>query len=229
MFTDKINEWLKEKYQFTIKDTTLLRDAFTHASFLNENNEVSNDYERLEFMGDAVVEIWVSKKLFLHKPEISEGNMTTMRAQLVCEKTLASFLKKLGLQKFIRLGVGEEKSHARDRESLLADIFEAFIGAVYLDQGFEKVDLILSDTITIIDTPSQSGVIDYKSKLQELVQADSRKVLKYQLLKESGQANYPSFEIGVYLDNVLLGVGIEHSKKKAEQLAAKEALEKMVV
>ncbi len=224
-----VTDWLKEKYDITVNDKSLFRDAFTHASYVNETDEETGNYERLEFMGDSVVQIWVSKRLYFHEPAIPEGKMSHMRAQLVCEKSLANFFRDLGLQPYIRLGVGEEKSNARNRDSLLCDIFEAFMGALYLDQGFDVVDRILSDTITIVYNPDATGVIDYKSQLQEYVQADSRKILRYVLLSEQGSANNPTFEMGVYLEDVLLGVGVEHSKKKAEQLAAKEALEKMAV
>lgn len=223
-----IYRWLKDKYNIEIKDKSLIEDAFTHASYLNERKTNNHCYERLEFMGDAVVEIWVSEKLFKHIPQISEGKMTTMRAQLVCEKSLADFMRKLNLAQYIRLGSGEEKAGARNRNSLLADIFESFIGAIYLNCGMEAVNKILSDTIDIVDHPELTGVVDYKTKLQEYVQADSRKVLHYVLLSETGPANDPTFEIAVYLDDVLMGTGIEHSKKKAEQLAAKQALGKLV-
>ena len=112
--------------------------------------------------------------------------------------------------------------------SLLADIFESFIGALYLSNGYDDVKKILENTIDIVDHPELTGVVDYKTRLQEYVQSDSRKVLQYTLLRETGPSNEPQFEIGVYLDNVLLGTGIEHTKKKAEQLAAKEALGKLV-
>ena len=222
-------EYLKEKYGINAIDTSLYRDAFTHASFINENNEKTGDYERLEFIGDAVVEIWVSRKLYNHRPEISEGRMTTMRAQLVCEKSLAGFLKQMDMARFIRLGAGEIKNHGRERESLLADVFEALMGAIYIDLGFAEVSRLLDQVITIVDTPEATGIIDYKTKLQELVQADSRRVLKYVVLKENGTSNNPLFEIGCYLDDVLMGTGKEHSKKKAEQLAAREALDKLAI
>lgn len=222
-------EYLKDQYGIVANDSSLYRDAFTHASYLNETDERSNNYERLEFIGDAVVEIWVSRKLFMHKPEISEGKMTTMRAQLVCEQSLAGFLKQMDLAKYIRLGAGEIKNNGRERLSLLADVFEALMGAIYLDQGFAEVSRVLDQVITIVDTPEATGVIDYKTRLQELVQADSRKELKYIVIKETGASNNPLFEIGCYLDDVLMGTGKEHSKKKAEQLAAREALDKLAL
>ncbi|MBQ6654270.1 MAG: ribonuclease III [Erysipelotrichaceae bacterium] len=222
-------EYLEKNYGITARDRTLYRDAFTHASYINESREETGDYERLEFIGDAVVEIWVSNKLFHHKPEISEGRMTTMRSQLVCEKSLASFLKQMDLPRFIRLGAGEIKNHGRERESLQADVFEALMGAIYVDLGFEEVSRVLDKVITIVDTPEAAGVVDYKTKLQELVQADSRRVLQYVVLNETGTSNNPLFEIGCYLDDVLMGTGKEHSKKKAEQLAAREALNKLAL
>ncbi len=222
-------EFLKERYGVNAVNRSLYRDAFTHASYLNETDEQSNDYERLEFMGDAVVEIWVSSKLFHHVPEISEGKMTTMRSQLVCEKSLASFLRQMQLPPFIRLGAGEIKNRGRQRDSLLADVFEALMGAIYLDLGFAEVSRVLDQVITIVDTPEATGVVDYKTRLQELVQSDSRRVLKYVVLNETGASNNPLFEIGCYLDDVLMGTGKEHSKKKAEQLAAREALDKLAL
>lgn len=223
-----VKQWVKEKFDIEIKNEALLDEAFTHSSYVNENKKVKTHYERLEFVGDAVLELWVSERLYYHQPPIVEGQMTTQRQQLVCEKALADFLRKLDLAKFIRLGVGEEKAGARNRNSLLADVFEAFLAAVYLDAGYAAVDKILAKTIDIVDHPELTGVVDYKTQLQEYVQADSRRVLKYVLLQEQGPANEPTFTMGVYLDDVLLGKGVEHSKKKAEQLAAKEALGKMV-
>ncbi len=224
-----IYDWLKENYNITIKNKQVMEAAFTHASYINENKDFKgSDYERIEFLGDSIVGMWVAKKLYHHQPPIDEGVMTTMRAQLVCEKSLANFMRKLNIAKYIKMGVGEEKSGARDRNSLLADIFEAFIGAVYLNGGFKDVDLILNDTIEIISNPELADVIDYKSKLQEYVQSDSRAVLKYELLSETGPSNNPIFEMAVYLDGLLLGKGTGKTKKKAEQYAAKQALGKLV-
>lgn len=220
-------DYLKENYQLDIKNKEFYLSAFTHSSYLNECKEDIEDYERIEFLGDAVVEIWVSKKLFLLRPKLSEGAMTTLRAQLVCENTLSTIMRTTKLQNFIRLGVGEEKSNARDRDSLLCDVFEAFIGAVYLDNGYQKASEILDNLIDVKETSSSIDFVDYKSRLQEIAQADNRKVLKYSILKETGPSNNPTFTVGVYLDEVLLGTGVEHSKKKAEQIAAKEALGKL--
>lgn len=224
-----IYDWLKENYNITITNKQVMEDAFTHASYLNENkNFQGNDYERIEFLGDSIVGMWVAIRLYNYKPAIDEGKMTTMRAQLVCEKSLANFMRKLNIAKYIKMGIGEEKSGARNRNSLLADIFEAFIGAIYLNGGFKDVDKILKDAIDITDNPELLDNNDHKSKLQEYVQSDTRAVLKYELLSEKGPSNNPTFEIGVYLDDVLLGKGSGKTKKKAEQAAAKEALGKLV-
>ncbi|MDI9540506.1 MAG: ribonuclease III [Bacillota bacterium] len=224
-----IYNWLKKNYNITIKNRQVMENAFTHASYLNENKDVKgDDYERIEFLGDAIVGMWVANKLYHHNPEIDEGKMTTMRAQIVCEKSLADFLRKLDLAKYIKMGVGEEKSGARNRNSLLADIFEAFIGAVYLNGGMKDVNEILKDAIDIVNHPELFEIIDYKSRLQEYVQSDTRAVLKYELLSETGPSNNPLFEMGVFLDEVLLGKGTGKTKKKAEQSAAEEALRKLV-
>ncbi len=224
-----IYEWLKENYNITITDKQVMEDAFTHASYLNENKDFKgSNYERIEFLGDSIVGMWVANRLYHHQPPIDEGKMTAMRAQLVCEKSLANFMRKLDIAKYIKMGVGEEKSGARNRNSLLADIFEAFIGAVYLNGGGKAINAILENTIEIVIDPDFSEINDHKSRLQEYVQSDTRAVLKYELLSETGPSNSPIFEMGVYLDEVLLGKGTGKTKKKAEQSAAKEALGKLV-
>lgn len=207
----------------------MIQEAITHASYLNEHRYLKRDNERLEFMGDAVLQVWVSKKLFLIRPLLSEGQMTTLRAQLVCEKSLANYNRQLGLKQFLCLGFGEEKSGGRDRDSLLADMFEALLGAIYIDQGMEAVNIILEKVITpAINEPKLDDVIDYKTKLQEFIQADTRKNVHYELLSTKGPSNSPVFEVQVLLEQIVLGKGSGLSKKKAEQAAAKDAIDKMV-
>ena len=180
-------------------------------------------------LGDAVMQIWVSEKLFLHKPVLSEGQMSKYRARIVCEKSFARLMRQMKLYQFIRLGAGEEKSGGRDRDSILADTFEAFIGALYLVAGMNEVNKILEKYVKpLTDNPENLEMTDYKTRLQEYVQSDIRKAVTYRLLKESGPSNNPVFEIGAYLDEVLLGKGSGHSKKEAEQMAAKEALRILV-
>ena len=176
-----------------------------------------------------MLQLWTTKKLFLLEPELSEGQMTTLRAQLVCEEALAEYNRQLGLGKYLMLGVGEEKTGGRQRDSILADMFEALLGAVFLDQGMAAIDIILSAVVTpAISRPKSEKVIDYKTKLQEYIQSDSRKTVHYETVNVSGPSNKPEFEVIVMLDDINLGRGKGFSKKRAEQMAAKDAFEKMV-
>jgi len=213
-----------------IHDEDLIVTAFTHSSYVNEHKSAKSDNERLEFMGDAVLQIWVSDKLFRIEPKLKEGRMTTLRAQLVCEKALADYSRKLGLNEFLLLGQGEEKTGGRNRDSIIADNFEAMLGAIYFDSGMKSVDKILSEVITpYLKNTDVEFIVDYKTKLQEYIQTDNRKTLKYEVVKVSGPSNKPLFEINVKVDDIVLGKGKGNSKKKAEQEAAKNAFEKMVV
>lgn len=207
----------------------LIITALTHASYVNEHRLVKSDNERLEFMGDAVLQMWSADKLYNLEPQLNEGAMTTLRAQLVCGKSLAEYNLALGINQFIRLGVGEEKTGGRTRESILADAFEALIGAIYLDQGYDAASIILEKVITpTINAPKDDTLIDFKTRLQEYIQADSRKTIHYEVISISGPSNQPHFEMSVMLDEIVLGIGEGSSKKKAEQMAAKNAFEKMV-
>lgn len=225
---DDIFLWL-EKENIPYNDKVLINQALIHSSYVNENKNVEEDNERLEFVGDAVLQIWTAKKLYYNDTKLSEGKMTTLRAQLVCEHTLADYSRKLGWNKYIKLGIGEEKTGGRNRNSIIADGFEALLGAIYLDSGIDSVNKILEQVVTpYIKAPKGEQLIDFKTKLQEYIQSDSRKVVHYKVLKISGPSNKPNFEVGVYIDDILLGVGDGHSKKKAEQNAAKCAFTKMV-
>jgi len=223
-----ILDWLSEK-GIKYKNDEKYLEAFIHTSYLNEHKKEKDDNERLEFLGDAVLQIWVSHRLFLLKPTLNEGKMTTSRAQLVCENSLADYSRKLGLGRFLKLGVGEEKSGGRDRDSILANAFEALLGAIYADVGMKAVDIILEEVIApIMKHPETTGAIDYKTQLQEFVQSDTRKNVVYELIKTSGPSNNPEFEVVVKLEDIVLGKGKGKSKKKAEQMAAKNAFAKMV-
>ena len=159
---DTIFEWLKNQ-NIAYSDKKLITQALVHSSYVNEHKSYAHDNERLEFMGDAVLQLWTTKKLFLLEPELSEGQMTTLRAQLVCEEALAEYNRQLGLGKYLMLGVGEEKTGGRQRDSILADMFEALLGAVFLDQGMEAIDSILSAVVTpAISRPKSEKVIDYR-------------------------------------------------------------------
>lgn len=210
------------------KDSDLIAQAFIHTSYLNEHPELPGDNERLEFIGDAVLQLWTANVLYRLSPPYPEGDMTTMRAQLVCEKSLADYARKLGLSEFLKLGVGEERTGGRNRDSLLADAFEAFIGALYLELGFQAADAVLRLAISVSTlSKSLSVVVDYKTRLQEFAQSDDRKTVAYEVLSTTGPSNKPEFEIAVKVDGILMGKGKGNSKKKAEQAAAKDALDKL--
>lgn len=212
-----------------VDDKELLITALTHSSYMNEHRMVKSDNERLEYMGDAVLQMWSADKLYNLEPQLSEGQMTTLRAQLVCGKSLAEYCQTLGINEYIRLGIGEEKTGGRTRESILADAFEALLGAIYLDQGYDAASLLLEKVITpTINAPKNDTLIDFKTKLQEYIQADSRKTIHYEVIRITGPSNQPHFEMSVMLDDITLGIGEGASKKKAEQMAAKSAFEKMV-
>ena len=222
-FTD----WLRNE-GFRPKNEDIYEEACTHSSYANEHPGAHDNNERLEFMGDAVLQIWSADQLFHMEPKMHEGKMTTLRAQTVCESTLAKLNEELEWYQFLKLGVGEEKSGGRKRRSLMADQFEACIGAMYIDLGYAACDKILTQyMMPIFKSEKSEDVTDYKTHLQEVIQADSRKTIQYKLIEELGPSNAPTFTMGVYLDDILLGTGTGSTKKKAEQLAAKDAFNKM--
>ena len=190
---EKFIDWLKANgYKYNNEDIYL--EACTHSSYANEHHRQMDDNERLEFMGDSVLQIWSATQLFLMKPKMREGQMTTLRAQTVCESTLYVLNRQLGWYEFLRLGVGEEKTGGRNRESILADQFEACIGAIYIDQGYHVCDEILTKYMKPVFKQEKSeAVTDYKTHLQEVIQADSRKTIQYKLLEEKGPSNAPTF------------------------------------
>ncbi|MEG1474886.1 MAG: ribonuclease III [Longicatena sp.] len=225
---DTIFDWL-DSLEIKYKDKNLILQALVHSSYVNEHKSYTHDNERLEFMGDAVLQLWTTRKLFVIEPELSEGQMTTLRAQLVCEEALAEYNHTLGLGQYLKLGIGEEKTGGRSRDSILADMFEALLGAIYLDQGMIAIDTILERVVTpMITQPKSEKVIDYKTKLQEYIQSDSRKTVRYETVNTNGPSNKPEFEVIVKLDDINLGRGKGFSKKRAEQMAARDAFEKMV-
>lgn len=212
-----------------INQSELIDQALVHSSYLNEHKQEKQDNERLEFMGDAVLQLWVSNQLMRLKNPLSEGKMTTLRAQLVCEEALATYTRQLKLNQFIKLGIGEEKTGGRDRDSILADMFEALLGALYLAGGMNPIDNILEEVILpLLQNPEQIIQVDFKTKLQEYVQADLRKSVIYEVINVNGPSNKPEFEVQVKMDSIILGIGKGNSKKKAEQNAAQNAFEKMV-
>ena len=214
---------LEEKYNIDLKKD-LIKRAFTHSSYVNETKK-GEDYERLEFLGDKILDFLVSEYLYVSE-HLKEGEMTKIRASYVCENALYEYSKRLGFSKYLRLGKGEEATGGRDRKAILADVFEAFLAAVYLTYGLDKAKEIVYDTvIKSIESKDDLFLHDYKSILQELLQTD-KVGATYEVIEETGPAHNRTFKIVVKLDDVVLGVGVAGSKKEAEQEAAKDALSK---
>lgn len=202
--------------------------AVTHPSYANEHHYENGHLERLEFMGDAVLQLMVSDLIYNHYDSMSEGEMSLIRSKLVRADSLATEAKKLGLDKLLNLGVGEEKSNGRNCKNILADSFEAFMAAIYLDTGFETTFKVVKNIFeSEVENVNINDLLDYKSKLQELVQADSKQSVSYREVSHSGTSNNPIYVFEVLLDNdIVLATGEGSSKKKAQQDAARKALEK---
>ncbi len=220
---------LQDQLQIHFNNKDLLKQAFTHSSYVNEHRQKPNeDNERLEFLGDAVLELTVSHYLFEHYPMMNEGEMTKLRAAVVCEPSLVLFANELRFGEFLLLGKGEEMTGGRTRPALLADVFEAFIGALFLDKGIDTVVTLLEKVVfPKIQDGMFSRTTDYKSQLQEFIQKVSSGVLEYTILDERGPAHDREFVSRVSLNHKELGTGKGHSKKEAEQHAAKTALENL--
>ncbi len=216
---------LEMMFDLKFKNFQLLTRAMTHSSYANENNCLSN--ERLEFIGDAVLDLIVGKFLYDHIPE-SEGILTKKRAQEVCEEALFQYAKSFNLGDYLLLGKGEELSGGREKPAVLADAFEAFLGAIYVDKGLLEVYKVTEKVVfpSIMKNLHKEDN-DYKSKLQELLQSDKRS-LRYEIISESGPAHEKEFISRVYMDdNIIMGEGKGKSKKEAEQNAALTSLKKL--
>ncbi len=218
---------LQEELGYRFNSIALLEQALTHRSFSAENpNEKDN--ERLEFLGDAVLELIISHILYKRFPVLSEGELTKMRAGLVNELSLAGLSNEICLGSYIRLGKGEEKSGGRQKASILADTMEAILGAIYLDGGFESVfEVITGLFLKKIEQENfeQKPLKDYKSMLQEFTQANSHMLPTYKVIEAVGPDHDKHFTVGLWLNGTLLAKGVGRSKKEAEQQAAQKALE----
>ncbi|MGG0643625.1 ribonuclease III [Sporosarcina gallistercoris] len=223
-------EELQDRLEVRFENVSLLYNAFTHSSYVNEHRAKKfSDNERLEFLGDAVLELAVSQYLFSTEPNKSEGELTKLRAAIVCEPSLVTFSTELNFGDYILLGKGEELTGGRTRPALLADVFEAFIGALYLDQGFDvSIDFLERTVFPKIGLGAFSHVMDYKSRLQEIVQQTNHGQLNYRIVEESGPAHAKKFLTYVQLGDVKLGEGIGRSKKEAEQEAARQAIQQLL-
>lgn len=218
---------LEKKIGHSFRDRALLTTALTHSSYANENRGRGECNERLEFLGDSVLGMVVADALFRRFPELPEGRMTRLRAQLVCEESLHRVASELGLGEYVRLGRGEEHTGGRRRTSILADAVEAVIAAMYLDGGLETAKAFIERQIlSALDGAGPvMRVEDYKTKLQELVQKKSGQSLSYELLGESGPDHDKTFTSQVSLNGRPVGSGSGRTKKEAEQAAARAALE----
>lgn len=215
---------LEKKIGYVFKDQSLLELALTHSSFSNENKRSKTDnYERLEFLGDAVLELSVSEHLYEHNRKMQEGQMTKLRASLVCEPTLAYCAREaFGLGQYILLGKGEEQTGGRGRDSIVSDVFEAIIGAIYLDGGFEPARKFVN-TFVLTDMENKIEFTDSKTILQERVQ-EKGKTLAYELVEENGPAHDREYVVRALIDGVELATGKGRTKKSAEQMAAVKIL-----
>lgn len=219
---DPISE-LQELLGVKFNDPKLLEQALIHRSYLNENRSlklISN--ERLEFLGDAVLELWATQKLYHLFPDLPEGDLTSLRSLIVCTENLASLANKVSLGKFVKLSHGEENHNGRQNQSILADTTESIIGSVYLDQGQEAVDDLLKrffgDNIDTIS--SQKVYKDPKSRFQEIAQAQKGITPRYETISESGPDHQKTFEVAAYVGTELIATGKGNSKQKAEEAAA---------
>ncbi|MGT2711185.1 ribonuclease III [Streptococcus oriscaviae] len=222
-----LQEKLAAEFGIEFADLPLLETAFTHTSYANEHRllKISHN-ERLEFLGDAVLQLVISKYLYQKYPHYPEGEMSKLRSTFVREESLAGFSRACGFDRYLRLGKGEEKSGGRNRDTILGDAFEAFLGALLLDKGEQVVEEFLYKVmIPQLEVGNFERVTDYKTALQELLQVNGEIAISYQVIAETGPAHDKVFEVVVTADQRIIGQGKGRSKKLAEQAAAKNAVE----
>ena len=218
---------LQEKIGYQFHEEVLLKQALTHSSFANEQkiNKLKN-YERLEFLGDAVLELISSEFLYNENVDMPEGQLTRLRASMVCEPALAYCARDIRLNSYILLGKGEEATGGRTRDSIISDVMEAVIGAIFLDGGIENAKKFIYRFI-LSDLADKILFLDSKTLLQEEIQKKNTAQLRYVLVGETGPDHDKQFHVEAYLDNQLIGCGVGRTKKSAEQQAAYEALLKI--
>ena len=215
---------LLDKFNIKTDNIAIYDTAFSHSSYCNETG-IKEDYQRLEFLGDKVLDLIMSDYLY-HKTDFEEGKMSKIRSMYVCENALYEYAMLLDFPEYVKVGKGEEASGGRYRKATLADMFESFLGAVYLDQGYKKArEIVYEVVIPFIEEKPETFFEDYKSILQEMVQTTKDSVT-YELVSEEGPAHDRTFTMNAIVDGIVLGTGTAKSKKEAEQIAAKHALEK---
>lgn len=219
---------LQQKIGYIFKDISVLSEALTHSSYSNEIGKNTKCNERLEFLGDSVLSLVVTNHIFSNYEKLPEGDLTKLRASLVCEKTLYKFAKLIDLGSFIKLSRGERHGGGADRPSILSDAFEALIAAIFLDGGYDEAKkFVMAFIEPEIKNMRKKPVNDYKTTLQEIVQKNPGERLEYRLISESGPDHNKHFVAEVLLNSNSIGKGGGRSKKEAEQQAAREALELM--
>lgn len=218
---------LQRRLGYRFLNEALLSHALTHSSYANEHHlKREGNNERLEFLGDAVLEMISSESLYKNHPQMPEGELTKLRASLVCEPTLAQCAKEIDLGSFLLLGKGEESTGGRERSSVLSDAFEAVIGAIYLDGGFTNAKEFVEHTV-LSDVENRTLFCDSKTILQEMIQSDHKGILSYRLLSETGPEHMKRFTVCACLDETVLAKGEGKTKKAAEQEAAYRSILKL--
>jgi len=216
---------IEESIGVKFNNVTLLQTALTHSSYAKQFKDAQYN-ERLEFLGDSVLQLCITEYLFVNYENKSEGELTKIRSLIVCENSLYKVARKINLSEFIRMSRGEELTGGRDRISIQADAVEAVLAAIYLDRGIEEANkFIMEKFMDIISKAIQNKIIlDFKTKLQELLQVNGEVNISYELIKYEGPPHHRKFFVSVFVANKEMGKGIGYSKKEAEQSAAKEAL-----
>ena len=224
-----LSKILKEKFDISFKNEALLMEAMTHSSYANEHKEMKGIYnERIEFLGDAVLELTISDWLFRQFPHFQEGQLTKLRAQIVCEDSLSLLAKECSLNEYLLLGKGETLSGGREKPAILCDVFEAFIGALYLDKGVNEVQRFLNLVIIPkIKNGRYELITDFKTELQEYLQQNGPVHIRYELVKEEGPSHDKVFTVQLIVDGKKYKTASGKTKKAAEQMAAKLTMEEL--
>ena len=224
-----LSKILKEKFDISFKNEALLMEAMTHSSYANEHKEMKGIYnERIEFLGDAVLELTISDWLFRQFPHFQEGQLTKLRAQIVCEDSLSLLAKECSLNEYLLLGKGETLSGGREKPAILCDVFEAFIGALYLEKGVNEVQRFLNlVVIPKIKNGRYELITDFKTELQEYLQQNGTVHIRYELIKEEGPSHDKVFTVQLIVDGKKYNTASGKTKKAAEQMAAKLTMEEL--
>lgn len=219
---------LEAKLNYKFNNVELLKNALVHSSYANEIRGSTHSNERLEFLGDSVLSVIVAEHIYKKFPNMPEGELTRLRASLVCEKSLCALSRELEIGKFLKLGKGEDKNGGRERDSILADAFESVLAAIYLDGGMSPAKKhVLNTVLRDLNLQNDEKFKDYKTSLQEIIQRNPEENVTYILVDETGPDHDKQFTVAVKLNSNIIGTGTGKSKKQAEQTAAKQALKLM--